>query len=172
MEREELFAKSVSILVQAYQNDTLIAGDCAACAVGNLIMGNNCDLKLVVKEKVNNWWTIYNWAVNGEQLHKSVKHQWMWKISGIPQLFPEYDEVVAQQQIDSTGYTLAELQRIEHAFEHCRPSTEDAMFERLEAVYNVLCSIHGGVDMTKASEVFVKAPVIVEEKKEEVALVA
>ena len=35
------FENSVSVLVRAYMNDTLIHGNCFACAVGNLIVDAN-----------------------------------------------------------------------------------------------------------------------------------
>jgi hypothetical protein len=103
------------------------------------------------------------------------KFQWIWRIRNAHTwassfVGSEYNNDLAMQQIASTGYTVEELAKIENAFEWAELTSDDEMFDRLEAVYNELCVIHGGIDVAKANEVFVKAPV--QEVKEEVAVVA
>ncbi len=44
MKNKSLYDKTVSILVDAYMNDTLQHGNCFACAVGNIVAAN-CDVK-------------------------------------------------------------------------------------------------------------------------------
>lgn len=155
MKNHELYHKTVDILVQAYFNDTLVSGNCQACAVGNLvaanmgfefaIQNNNYLLeqhKLYWKGKPN----IYNeniqannrsWfdAVNMGEVHEA-------------QLIGE-----ALEQIISTGYTPLQIAVIESAFEHpvnqeflFDEGGKEYMFERLIAVIEALDIIHENTD--------------------------
>lgn len=150
------FEKTVDILVKAYLNDTLVHGYCAACAVGNIIAHAN-KIKITIDCGAPRW--------------VGTK------------MFPEWDEVFytgahptdadaqvivmdgyrggAKEQIDSTGYSVVELAKIEKSFEAHNPSyfidyptqkdMEQWMFNGLMAVVDVLAEIHG-IDLKQREE--------------------
>jgi len=41
MNRPELYFKSATILINAYQNETLFHGSCNTCVIANIIAANN-----------------------------------------------------------------------------------------------------------------------------------
>jgi hypothetical protein len=137
MKNKELFNKSVSILVEAYRNNTLEHGNCYACAVANLIAGNN-DIQFFLRE-------IFD---GGLELNWSNSHP-MWHFVFLTvfekQTINEQKYYGnSKRQIDSTGYDLYELARIEKAFELAPKGNDedDWMFNGLLEVYDVLCDIH------------------------------
>lgn len=178
MKREQLFNKTVGVLVDAYNNGTLEHQSCQACAVGNIISA----------------------AYNNDRA--GFETGWYWLIG----LLRDAEEAgnedclslleVRKRDIEkleaTTGYTLSELARIEEAFEGVQRTKEvmdeiqeagnAAMGKELDgpewleynrlraevykrdssgvlglrAVYDVLCDIHE-VDLlkvAKAEEVF------------------
>lgn len=143
------FDNTVSILVKAYLNDTLIHGDCAACAVGNLIASSKgyktyragCTVVWQQGYAQPHWQSVF--------LTDSVSQS----------IQPKNYTGKAKDQIDSTGYTWQELARIEKAFESApRISYDDRMFNGLMAVIDVLAEIHN-IDLTQketAKALFVK----------------
>lgn len=149
MLREKLYNKSVSILVDAYMNDTLEKKDCWKCAIGNLIAGNN-------------HFTI----VNGTQFMGS-----MWINKKGEEVVPMWDEIhcigimdvpekdwknskEAFKQILSTGYTPHETCKIEKAFEESElgETDDEIMFNGLMAVIDVLDEIHENKDEVVTAE--------------------
>jgi len=153
MNRPELFERTVQVLVDAYENKHLHSMSCAACTVGNLIAAAN-------------QFTICNgvsWIdSNGEKVKST--NDWLSSIidfrGGIAY---SYDKSRANELISSTGYSVAELSRIEKAFETTMSDRRTLYFgvdpairkkaivkdQRygLEAVYNVLLKIHEADDM-------------------------
>lgn len=131
MNRPELYKKTVDILFQAYFNDTLKHGDCSACAVGNICLGNGIErIWMGIVGSKNN-------AVWGEVFRtNSVKRKQF--------IFEENYKGVAKEVIDVTGYKWQELARIEKAFELADKgsSEEDHMYNGLVAVLDVLKEIH------------------------------
>ncbi len=138
MKRQELYEKTVDILVQAYFNDTLRHGDCAACAVGNLI---NARKKFSTEER------------------KKLNALGGYEREGWSEVFCTYNRTqqeiipfnykgLAKKQIDLTGYTYNQLAKIEKAFEtaDAGKSDEDWMFNGLMAVIDVLDKIHKNTD--------------------------
>ena len=131
MKNKELFEKTVGILVNAYQNDTLRHSMCSACAVGNIVAAN---LKYTINttwcfswvEKPVNWWRVFMTS-DGRQQITTIDYKGK-----------------AKEEIDSTGYTWKELAKIEYAFETASKGSNDDewMFNGLLAVYDVLCEIH------------------------------
>lgn len=148
MIKPELYHKTIGILVKAYLNDTLIPGNCAACAVGNLIAASmkitytNPAVRSCIdwKEHAIRWDQVFC-TRNGYQFINENKY-----------------EGEAKEQIDSTGYTWHELAKIEAAFESTPRGVEDIMYFGLMAVINVLGEIHQASESeVKASkELFVK----------------
>jgi len=145
MNKPELFQRTVEILTNALQEGKLERSNCRACAVGNLIAANMYDGNQELVTKGLNWSDVFFTAGNRQRVD-----------------FTAY-KGTAKQQIDSTGYSLADCCTIEHAFEMApreASSHKTDMLNGLHAVYNVLCDIHEVVveDMQpKAEEVFVYA---------------
>lgn len=147
------FEKTVDVLVKAYLNDTLQHGNCAACAVGNMVADAlNCKVSydegdfiwIRNKAEVQPIWDDV-FVTSGDYHRRSPENYTGWP----------------KRQIDATGYTWQELARIEYAFEVSDRggSNDEWMFNGLMAVLDVLADIHK-VDLTtkeSAKLLFVKA---------------
>jgi hypothetical protein len=160
------FDGDVAVLVQAYMNNTLQSANCSACAVGNLLAHAN-GLKY---ERVNDV-DILGIAnldlriAGGCHLDfiKWYKHR---SESGM--------RVKNTPYIEASGYSIEDLDSIEHAFETAthegvptsldydelvaRVNTDEAIFRGLMAVVDVLADIYN-VDLEvteKAKAMFVK----------------
>lgn len=133
MNRPELYQKTVDILVKAYFDDTLIHGDCYACAVGNIIAGNcgftygeneysvmHCDALKKKGLSWNEWLNYPNFFIRDSQ-----------------NMSAEERDMVAR-----TGYSFQELCSIESAFEDEVDTKGDEMFNGLMAVVEALDKIH------------------------------
>jgi hypothetical protein len=141
MTQKEKFNDTVSILVKAYLNETLVHGSCVACAVGNII-ADKCGYKYV-------------------SVGSLYSPQLRWK-DNVPQRWIDgLSNVVQSDQTIATGYTVKELSVIERAFE-CSSfgeNDDEWMFNGLMNVVDVLAEIHG-IDLTEKEEaktLFVKA---------------
>lgn len=141
MKKPELYQKTVDILVQAYFNDTLEHGNCAACAVGNIIAANNeIDFKRGDSTPCLFWdnkrLPVWGWIF---QTDRDKKRQ---------RFSPESYIGEMKAEIDSSGYDLYDLRKIEYAFEMAEKgnSEEDYMFNGLMAVIEVLDTIHKNKD--------------------------
>lgn len=151
MKEQELFNKTIDVLVRAYQNNTLKHGSCAACAVGNLV-GHGMDYEIIKGQEI--------WFVNKNGL--LVDTHWTEAFSTISGMQWRNFEAThlkdVREQIESTGYPVEVLADIEYAFEtaHKGSSEDDWMFNGLLAVYDVLCKYHEVENAVPASEVFVK----------------
>lgn len=143
------FNHTVNVLVKAYLNDTLQRGNCYACAVGNMV-AEACGYKLSKLEYYITW-------INPV----TECHQDSWWLTAITNksglCIGEDDEnnvALGLEEIDSTGYTLEELSRIEKAFElrsgllqnleskHGKLSLQERIFHGLMAVIDQLADIH------------------------------
>lgn len=148
MINETLYNKTKDILYQAYFNDTLQHVNCAACAVGNIVAGNN---GFNVNIYGNCWYgkdrDISIWPRLGRVFTTDYKES---KKVGVQYINEdEYEfNTDAKSQIDSTGYTWQQLAKIEYAFETCEcgNSKEDKMFNGLVAVLKVLDELHEVTD--------------------------
>jgi len=143
MKNEELFHKTVAILVKAYLNNTLEHGNCCACAVGNIIAANlRISINPVSDRMIKNGWE------RSQPLWQSVfqtdarAHHQLKDFSKFTGL--------AKKQILVSGYSLEQLMQIEFAFETAPDmadydftSLDDTwMYNGLMAVIDVLCEIH------------------------------
>lgn len=155
MKNQELFDRTVGILVKAYFNNTLEHGDCCACAVGNLVCANmyNGDVRAWDNDYYGyfneNWSDVFmttncNQNVKVEKLHGR-----------------------AYEQIKSTGYDFMELAKIEFAFETVKipvgefgeeENSDEHIFNGLMAVVEVLSEIHEATneEITQAKSLFKK----------------
>lgn len=154
MIKEELYNKTVGILVDAYFNDTLRVQDCAACAVGNIIAANNryevmayewtdTDYMVLV---VPRWTSVFHTNIDHKQILNTVDKD---NNGGCDchQCTREHGEdwLLGMEQIATTGYTVEELMKVEYAFE-VNHKGEDPMFNSLCAVIDVLDEIHQNTD--------------------------
>lgn len=135
MIKPELYKRTTDILYQAYFNDTLVHGCGCACAVGNIVAAN----------------------MGFQLLGKG--HALRWDREGLP-IYDHWNNVVnlgeiigdvyaeADEQIRATGYEVADILRIEAAFEsaHWWLRPEDRMFLGLSNVLDVLAEIHQVTD--------------------------
>ena len=136
MIKPELYKKTVDILYQAYFNDELEHGNCAACAVGNICAGNGIPRHHPdLRQEINN---------------ASWRFKFMTRLG--QQRVKETAPASAMKVIRATGYTWRQLARIEYAFETAWTgySKEDHMFNGLVAVLEVLKEIH---QVTDADEI-------------------
>lgn len=146
MLREELYHKTVDILVQAYFNDTLKHGTGCGCAVGNMICANLYD------SDYESWNEDFNWR---ESWNSVIDYSF-----SKPKITSYHG--TAKAQIDSTGYLVIELAKIEKSFEstnHDKTYSEENIFNGLMAVIEVLDEIHENKDpevSTKSKNRFCK----------------
>jgi hypothetical protein len=152
MIRSELYHKTVDILTAAYFNDTLEHGNCAACAVGNMV-AHGMNYKFTRKYGGLNWLEVDAYD------ETQVARNWFNVIFHRTQ--PNERQ---RQEIESTGYDIYELTQIESAFENADEgdSSDEYMFNGLMAVIDVLDEIHENKDTAiteKSKKSFVK-PVV------------
>lgn len=155
MKNSERFNNAIDALVTGFFNGTLAKGNCAACAVGNIVakgLGGK-----VTKDKggfecsvANRGWT-------------SV---FMSHSDGTQTVTPYYYILDSKIQIDSTGYDWMELAKVESAFEkntkilftvYYKCSKEQIMADQysgLMAVVDVLCEIEGIEEAQEIKEAF------------------
>jgi hypothetical protein len=156
------FEHSVSVLTKAYLNNTLINGNCWACAVGNLV-ADSLGLQILIDDDIH-WGKVGETreeraAVDGERQplwyncmmnNRVYSNQYNYTTIG----------TASMAQIANTGYSLSEVTQIENAFESARLSIleedqdletradlakrdERVMYQGLLAVVDVLAKIHG-----------------------------
>lgn len=108
------FNKAYNALVKAYFEGSLAKGDCAACAVGNIV-GDSLNAKIAINMEWgcagstidNRFWNkiFFTDIVSRKQWISNSKNQ---KKDGVE---------ITNTLFDLTGYTWKELAKIEHAFE-------------------------------------------------------
>lgn len=141
MKNEQLYNKTVDILVQAYFDNTLVHGNQCGCAVGNIV-ASNMGIKIFKGRRGQVFWSkeakIWKDAAwYGYITHASPQEKEF-----------EYSISKAKNQIKKTGYSFSEIGQIEGAFERADfgASEEDFMFNGLMAVIDVLDEIHENKD--------------------------
>lgn len=158
MKNQELFNKTISILVKAFINGTLEHTNCYACAVQNLVAGN-MGLKIIPK------------PINHEVAdcgHISVIIPNM-RYADTLTINLDSDKGIIkpkiQEQLKATGYTREQLREIEFSFEYYSFDTEvqsnidEWVFQGLMSVCDCLMKIHkaSAFEIKQAKELFVKA---------------
>jgi len=143
--KKATFEHSIDVLVKAYLNDTLEHGSCRACAVGNLVADAQ-GIKLFYNEGEH---LITNIGVTPNKDGKTI-FNWnklVDRINGYG------DEQEALKEIESTGYSLSDIIKIEKAFEGANygEGNDEWMLNGLFAVVDVLAEIHG-IDLTIREE--------------------
>jgi hypothetical protein len=155
------FNHTVNVLVKAYLNDTLRHNNCYACAVGNMIASANgfkySMLKEALSDNKEHW--LLKWAhlpsIYDAEIELSSNDQqenWMNVFRDGEVQYSNYNGK-SKELIDSTGYTVYELARIEEAFEDVDSNctNDEWMFNGLMAVIEVLAEIHG-IDLKQKEE--------------------
>ncbi len=138
MKNQELFHKTVNILVQAYLKGTLKHMDPCACLVGNLIAAN-------MNYKVSqNLWEDSNGKVQSFTWYNLIMANRGYEC------FAYLNE--AKKEIEVTGYGLEDIIKLESAFEEADrgQSREDWMFNGLMDGIDCLCEIHEVNEESKA----------------------
>lgn len=150
MYTKEKFHETVAILVAAYMNDTLRHGDCAACAVGNIVAAR-MGLRIVQDPSYIDCNQKFMMWSNGE-----YPNEGWFQVTRAYEGFSQR----AIEQIEASSYTAQQLRQIEKSFESANfvSSYDDYILNGLIAVVDVLCEIHGmnEVDKKEAKELFVK----------------
>lgn len=142
MKKQELFDRTIGILVKAYFDGYLEAADCAACAVGNLVSAN-CGYKVIcINQYMNS---------DGEYISPEWTKIRKYCFDPIPMPDRYVDE--AKKQVDSTGYSIQQLINIEQVFMNASFGNN---FLKLMAVVDYLIIIHeaNDVEVLEAKELF------------------
>lgn len=139
MNHKKKFEHTVNVLLKAYLNDTLQHADCYACAVGNII-AHNLNIKICPILKI--------WERSGP-----VWDEVFMTSNGIQSFVKENYRGDSRFQIESSGYTLRQLAKIEFAFETAEYSddADQYMFNGLMRVIDMLSEIHG-IDLETVKE--------------------
>lgn len=144
MIKPELYKRTTDILYQAYFKGTLEHSNCYACAVGNMVAAS-CDITFEQKVVGGQ----FEWVWKGHAYPGHVGWGRVFITSCFGQMVDENNYIdEPKRQIDSTGYRLHELAKIEYAFEAAPrgQNDEDWMFNGLAAVLDVLKEIHQATD--------------------------
>lgn len=150
MKNKALYEKTVSILVDAYFNDTLVHGNQCGCAVGNIVAAN-MGIKL---HKIDGGVLVPSyWDEDKVSSDKTIKNNGLWFDRICPDFMDKVPLQLINKQIKSTGYNWEQIEAIERAFENAQYSeSEDIyMYNGLMAVIDVLDRIHENTD-TNATE--------------------
>ena len=152
MKNQELFDRTISILVKAYFNDTLEYSDCAACAVGNILA--DCNGTTVVKDEFGSfiWSDNDRWIPWGNVIRV-----------GEGLLYSGYPTHIANK-MKKSGYSLNELTAIEYAFYNgvryvpIETPKQEENFIGLMSVLDALMKIHEAneTEIQQAKSLFTK----------------
>lgn len=158
----ERVQKAIDIFLDSLNDGTLVAGNCAACAVGNLVAAN-CGVKLSVgkymdgsikvspehdtaflpelgrEAQLRSWVNLFCTSDRG-QMRSSIK-------GFTPEMQKEMLAIV-----NRTGFTIDELAEIEYTFETV--ARHQGVIDALEAVVQVMLNFDDNVEDVK--EVFTK----------------
>lgn len=162
MKHPERFTRAIKALVDAFFGGYLAKFECHACAVGNICasaLGVKKEqiLNAMYKPSVDNRYELQYWAQWG---HVFTTTQ------GIQKLVRSKYTGEAKKAIDSTGYSLIELAKVERAFENNTEINHESydcydesqimqdQYNGLMAVVDVLCEIEGINQVNEVKELF------------------
>ena len=163
MKNKETFEKTIAILVKAYHEGVLLHGDYCACAVGNII-SSNLSLKIQRKHHIlqpspdryrkAGLAGFYEW-VKEDSLEPHWNNVFHTIETGQEFRIHNY-QGEAKRQIDSSGYDLESLMRIEKAFDTHKYIDDKDGYKGLMSVCDVLMEIHEctAEQITKAKALF------------------
>ena len=151
MKNQELFDRTVGILVKAYFNNTLERENCYACAVGNIV-AENMGWDIVKTPRNHQYSSCLNHVIADMPYHKTL----VICLSGL--CFGDRELTQFQlEQLKSTGYSYHELSGIERAFENSSKEG-DKVYNGLMSVVDYLMTIHKAskIEITQAKSLFKK----------------
>jgi hypothetical protein len=178
MKTSKRFDVAIASLMKGYINGTLAKGNCAACAVGNMVAGAtgrtiktsqdfegevDFDFVNVIGHINNPSWQLVFATSNGDKRLRREKRQ---------VIEMQYYKDSAQLEIDATGYSIQELADVEWAFEKAtkimfhdyhrkrdKRKIDEDQLNGLYAVVDVLCKIEGYDDTVaqETKDLFVKS---------------
>ena len=161
--KPELYKKTVDILFDAYFNDTLSHAICTACAVGNIVAANlgysfeksGDMIRMDTRTGEIRYFQPFNWRTQNGETICAMMAQW-WRL--IEAYRGGYESYAKTDELDATGYTIAEINSIELAFEGAPfgENESDWMFNGLVAVLGVLKQIHQVTEDTETLPRFKK----------------
>lgn len=155
------FEKAYNALYNAFMNDTLASGTCAACAVGNIVadaMGGKVEKLNTVEfdcDIDNEWWNHLFITSSNEQIISKLKDD-----SNVKHF--------RQKIFNLTGYKWNELAKVEYAFEvntkikhgrydeHTEQEIMEDQFNGLMAVMDVLIKLDEVTEGQKYKDTFKK----------------
>lgn len=145
MKTPERFDRAIKALVKGFFNETLIATDTCACAVGNIVAYG---AKIVLKKES------YIFGLDGKPLMQRYYNGYdvaAWFIAIHHGIITES----ALENSRDSGYSFDELRQIEEAFMINRDGSTDTerIFNGLIAVVEVLCEIDG-IEPTEYKKAF------------------
>ena len=177
MKTSKRFDVAIASLMKGYMNGTLAKGNCAACAVGNMVAGatgrtikksqdfdGEVDFDFVnVIGHINNpsWQLVFSTSNRDKRLSREKRQV----------IEMQYYKDSAQLDIDATGYSIQELADVEWAFEKAtkimfhdyhrkrdKRKIDEDQLKGLFAVVDVLCKIEGYDDVMaqEKKDMFVK----------------
>lgn len=152
------FNHTVNVLVRSYMDGSLQHGDCAACAVGNII-ADSIGAKVYTDQLFGG-----SWKRGGCEITIVWDEVFLTSPGRTQDITPDAYKGWVKKQIDASGYSWEELARIEKAFESVpyddhSYNSDSHMFDGLMAVVDVLAEIHG-IDLKQKEEakaLFIKA---------------
>lgn len=143
MNRKELYEKTVNVLLDAYNNDELYQGNCNMCAVGNICKESSEKLGIPLGKS---WSRLFMTVTSGRNIfgildinNRRKDHNKIYdKSSGWS------SRETAIKLVESTGYSVYELYKIEFVFEKAKGKTnsKEKSYNGLVAVLNKLKEIH------------------------------
>ncbi len=147
MKNPELYNKTRNILIHAYLNDHLEHKDYCGCAVGNLVaasMGDKVIYQKTLKDLDGKEFRIFYLESTRKIQWHNVFNTCIWNAIAEQKFYIDRFQGEAKLEIDSTGYELDQLMKIEYAFETATPgqSKEDFIFNGLTAALEVVDQIH------------------------------
>lgn len=158
MKNQELFDKTVGILVKAFINGTLEAANCSACAVGNIV-ADSLDLQLV-RNKYDRL-QAKGYQNGNPERDTGFWYRFIWE----GEVSDEHNSGFVFQ-CEKTGYTAKQLAKIEQSFmngvQFCVDTKiEDENYTGLMRVIDALMLIHEATpeQATEAKKLFTLAEV-------------
>ena len=129
MNRRELYQETVDIILDAYNQKKLIHGNPCRCFIGNIISSRaNCDF---YSDNINPYW------IQALTFHRSKL------LAHDAHIFIEEHVKEGMKQIEKSGYTIEEVDRLEHVFEEeYEKEAFDSQYLGMVAALNELAKIH------------------------------
>ena len=164
MKNQELFDRTVGILVKAYLNNTLTPMHPCGCAVGNLVAAN-CGFKMSLNDKNEPQWDTPNGKVTDPYWNNLVHNTGsFYEGSEFSTELAKQKREIALSDLRGTGYSEKQTFKIEMAFEgygefaYNKDSRDSRVFNGLMRVVDYLMEIHEATteEITQAKSLFKK----------------